>query len=145
MSSKTKIVVLRMKEIIYTAIFIGLAIVLITLLLIMFRPKQDDSETSQAAAYIPGVYTSSLTLGSQNINVEVAVDAHQITSVSFVALDEAVSTMYPLMQPAMDTLASQIIEKQSLEGIEYPAGSQYTSMALMSAIETALSKAKIAE
>ena len=29
MSSKTKIVVLRMKEIIYTAIFIGLAILLI--------------------------------------------------------------------------------------------------------------------
>ena len=31
MSSKTKIVVLRMKEIIYTAIFIGLGILLITL------------------------------------------------------------------------------------------------------------------
>ena len=31
MSSKTKIVVLRMKEIIYTAIFVGLAILLITL------------------------------------------------------------------------------------------------------------------
>ena len=31
MSSKTKIVVLRMKEIIYTAIFVGLAILLIML------------------------------------------------------------------------------------------------------------------
>ena len=38
MSSKTKIVVLRMKEIIYTAIFVGLAILLITLCFIMFRP-----------------------------------------------------------------------------------------------------------
>ena len=36
MSSKTKIVVLRMKEIIYTAIFVGLAILLITLCFIMF-------------------------------------------------------------------------------------------------------------
>ena len=34
MSSRTKIVVLRMKEIIYTAIFIGLGILLITLLFI---------------------------------------------------------------------------------------------------------------
>ena len=41
MSSKTKIVVLRMKEIIYTAIFVGLGILLITLFLIMFRPKKD--------------------------------------------------------------------------------------------------------
>lgn len=39
MSSKTKIVVLHMKEIIYTVIFAVLAIVLILLLLIfMFRP-----------------------------------------------------------------------------------------------------------
>ena len=41
MSSKTKIIVLRMKEIIYTALFIGFAIVLIMLLLFMFRPKKD--------------------------------------------------------------------------------------------------------
>ena len=43
MSSKTKIVVLRMKEIIYTAIFAGLAILLITLCFIMemkILPKQ---------------------------------------------------------------------------------------------------------
>ena len=43
MSSKTKIVVLRMKEIIYTAIFIGLGIILITLFFIMFRPKEESS------------------------------------------------------------------------------------------------------
>ena len=41
MSSKTKIVVLRMKELIYTAVFLGLAVVLITLFLIMFRPRQE--------------------------------------------------------------------------------------------------------
>ena len=43
MSSRTKIVVLRMKEIIYTAIFIGLGILLITLLFIMFGPGKDTS------------------------------------------------------------------------------------------------------
>ena len=46
MSSKTKIVVLRMKEIIYTAIFIGLGILLITLFLIMFHPKKDAAQTA---------------------------------------------------------------------------------------------------
>lgn len=40
MSSKTKIVVLRMKEIIYTAIFIGFGILLVMLLFIMFHPKK---------------------------------------------------------------------------------------------------------
>ena len=46
MSSKTKIVVLRMKEIIYTAIFVGLAILLITLCFIMFRPGKDNVSVS---------------------------------------------------------------------------------------------------
>ena len=37
MSSRTRIVVLHMKEIIYTAIFAALAILLIILLIVMFR------------------------------------------------------------------------------------------------------------
>ena len=144
MSSKTKIVVLRMKEIIYTAIFIGLAILLVGLFLIMFRPKKEAPSASQtaASAYIPGVYTASLTVGSQNINVEVAVDADKINSVSFVSLDEAVTTKYPLMQPVLQDLESQIVNGQSLENLSYSMETRYTSQALINAIETALNKAK---
>ena len=133
-----------MKEIIYTAIFIGLAIVLISLLLIMFRPKKGDSSASEPAAYIPGVYTASLTLGSQNLNVEVAVDANRITSISFVALDEAVTTMYPLVQPVMEDLESQILSSQSLDNLSYSLETRYTSQALINAIDIALDKAKTA-
>lgn len=137
-----------MKEIIYTAIFIGFVLLLVMLFLFMFRPGKDETSPtgpSKAASYNPGLYSSSIVLGSQNVNVEVAVDSEKITSVALVPLSDSVTTMYPLMQPAMDTLASQIIEKQSLEGIEYPAGSQYTSMALMNAVKTALSKAEISD
>lgn len=145
MSAKTKIIVLRMKEIIYTAIFIGLALLLIVLFRYMIHPKKGStapSDSAAAASYTPGVYSSSIVLGSQNVNVEVAVDAERITSVALVPLSDSVSAMYPLMQPAMDTLSAQIIEKQSLEGLEYPSGSQYTSMALMNAVKAALNKAK---
>ena len=148
MSAKTKIVVLRMKEIIYTAIFIGLALFLVFLFLFMFRSGKDATSPtadSAPASYTPGIYSASIVLGNQNANVEVTVDADRITSVALIPLSETVETMYPLMQPAMETLASQIVQLQSLEGIEYPAGSQYTSMALMNAIETALSKAKLPE
>ena len=98
MSSKTKIIVLRMKEIIYTALFIGFAIVLIMLFLFMFRPKKDNishdapdqalESSSQAApasvTYVPGLYSSPIVLGSENVNVEVAVDHTGIRSVSLV-------------------------------------------------------------
>ena len=141
MSSKTKIIVLRMKEIIYTGIFLGLAVLLIALCLIMFRPKKD--EETQAASYIPGVYTASLNLGSQDVNVQVAVDSDAITSISLVPLNEAVTTMYPLMEPALEELSEQIISTQSLENLTYSSQSHYTSTALLGAIERALEKAKI--
>ena len=92
MSSKTKIVVLRMKEIIYTAIFIGLGIILVTLLFIMFRPKKEPQTVSSGqvqaaqASYTPGLYRASLSLGSQNADLEVAVDADHINSVSMTPL-----------------------------------------------------------
>jgi len=141
MSSKTKIIVLRMKEIIYTGIFLGLAVLLIALCLIMFRPKKD--EETQAASYIPGVYAASLNLGSQDVNVQVAVDSNAITSISLVPLNEAVTTMYPLMEPALEELSDQIISTQSLENLTYSSQSHYTSTALLGAIERALEKAKI--
>ena len=141
MSSKTKIIVLRMKEIIYTGIFLGLAVLLIALCLIMFRPKKD--EETQAASYIPGVYTASLNLGSQDVNVQVAVDSNAITSISLVPLNEAVTTMYPLTEPALEELSDQIISTQSLENLTYSSQSHYTSTALLGAIERALEKAKI--
>ncbi len=144
MSAKTKIVVLRMKEIIYTAIFIGLILFLVLLFLFMFRPKKDETSPNMnmaPASYTPGIYSTSIVLGSQNANVEVTVDKANITSIALVPLTESLETMYPLMKPAMDTLAAQIITNQTLEGLEYPAGSQYTSMTLMRAIETALAKA----
>ena len=133
MSSKTKIVVLRMKEVIYTGIFIGLALLLLILCFIMFRPAKKEASTS-SGLYIPGLYSASLTLGNEQVNVEVTVDSDQILDVSLVHLNEAVSTMYPLMQPSMEELAPQILT--------FPESSRYTCSALLKAVDTALLKAR---
>lgn len=140
MSSKTKIVVLRMKEVIYTGIFIGLALLLLILCFIMFRPAKKASPS--ASLYIPGLYSASLTLGNEQVNVEVTVDSDQILDVSLVHLNEAVSTMYPLMQPSMEELAPQIISTQSTENLTFPESSRYTCSALLKAVDTALLKAR---
>ena len=140
MSSKTKIVVLRMKEVIYTGIFIGLALLLLILCFIMFRPAKKASPS--ASLYIPGLYTASLTLGNEQVNVEVTVDSDQILDVSLVHLNEAVSTMYPLMQPSMEELAPQILSTQSTENLTFPESSRYTCSALLKAVDTALLKAR---
>jgi uncharacterized protein with FMN-binding domain len=143
MSAKTKIIVLRMKEIIYTAIFVGLGILLVLLLFIMFRPKKNAAPaSSDQVRYIPGVYSSSLQLGSQEINVEVTVDSDHINNITLVPLSDSVETMYPLVQPALSSLTSQICESQSLEHLSYPEESRYTSQALIQCIQRALKKAQ---
>lgn len=147
MSSKTKIVVLHLKELIYTGIFAVLGIFLIILLIIMFIPKNEKRPAvttmtqTTANTYIPGVYTTSLILNDNVVEIEVTVDEKNINSIRLVNLDEAVTTMYPLIQPSFESLASQIIVNQSLDGITYPDDSKYTSMILLNAISASVEKA----
>lgn len=145
MSSKTKIVVLHLKELIYTGIFVVLGILFLLLLIIMFLPgKKTTPEGSGAdeGRYNPGKYTTSLILGNSAVDVEVVVDDNNINSIRLVNLDEAVTTMYPLMEPALNDLASQICTKQSLEDITYSDDNKYTSQVLLDAITSALVKAE---
>ncbi|MCI8300257.1 MAG: hypothetical protein HFI69_07900 [Lachnospiraceae bacterium] len=145
MSSKTKIVVLHLKELIYTAIFAVLGILLIILLIFMFLPDNKDNATKETMKYTAGVYTSSIQLNDNAIDVEVMVDSTHITSISLVNLDETTAAMYPLMQPALDNLSQQIYKNQSLENISYEEDNQYTSMVLLKAIQSALDKAVYTE
>ena len=69
------------------------------------------------------------------------VDEKNINSIRLINLDEAVATMYPLIQPSFEDLANQIITSQSLENVTYPDESKYTSMILLDAITTSLNKA----
>ena len=142
MRSKTRIVVLHMKEVIYTTIFIILGIVLIFLLVYMFGPSRHNKTDTGQPKYKAGVYTSSIQFEGQNLDVQVVVDENHINSVSFVNLNDTVTTMYPLMQPSLSNLTSQILESQSLENLSYPEENRYTSQVLLNTIKKALKKAE---
>ena len=142
MSSKTKIVVLHMKEIIYTAIFVVLGILLILLLVFMFFPKNKKAMDS-AKEYMPGIYTSTVTLNNTDLEIEVTVSQNEITSIRCVNLSETVTTMYPLLQPAIEEMADQVCELQTTENLVYPKENPYTSQMIANAIETALKKAVV--
>ena len=146
MSSKTKIVVLHLKELIYTGIFALLGILFIILLIIMFVPKDKKDNASvetPSASYVPGIYTTSLILNDNAVDVEVTVDETNINDIRIVNLDDAVATMFPLLEPSLDDLASQILKNQSLESITYADDNKYTSMVLLNAIKTSLEKAAV--
>lgn len=137
--SKTKIVVIQMKEIVYTAIFVGLGILLVLLLVIMFLPKK-DSNTKQAQ-YTPGVYSNQITLGETSLNVEVVVDENHINDVSVTNLSDSITTMFPMVKPALEDLSKQLSNNVALDDIVYPEHCKYTEMLLIEGVENALKKA----
>lgn len=146
MRSKTKIVVLHLKELIYTGIFALLAILFIVLLIIMFVPKNKEEKSVPEApqsTYVPGIYTTSLIINDKVVDVEVTVDETNINDIRIVNLDEAVTTMFPLLEPVFDDLANQIREHQSLENITYSDDNRYTSTVLLNAIKASLDKAAV--
>lgn len=142
MSSKTKIVVLHTKEVIYTGIFVVLAVVLAVLLFLMFGKNKNADPASADAIYHAGVYTSPITLNDNTFDVEVTVDENHINSISLVNLSETTTAMYPLVEPALDALSDQIYTSQSTENITYSEENKYTSMLLLEAIDSALEKAR---
>ena len=143
MSAKTKIIVLHMKEVIYTGIFLLLAVILAIVLFFMFGPGQKKSTSADAKSlYKPGIYTSSIELNSNTFDLEVSVDAEKIRNIRLVNLSESTSAMFPLMEPALESLSSQIYSSQSLENLKYPQDQKYTSLVLLNAIEDALKKAE---
>ena len=141
MSSRTKIVVLHMKEIIYTAIFAALALLVIVLLIFMFGTGKKDSAVKNEKQYTPGTYTSTLTLNNTNLEVEVSVDAYKINSIRFSNLDETVTTMFPLIQPAIEEIAEQIYETP--DSITLSEDTPYTSQLILDAVSEAVEKAAV--
>ena len=144
MSSKTKIVVLHTKEVVYTIIFLALAIMLCILLFVMFgRSHSDAVKDAPSGIYQPGIYASSIKLNDNTFDVAVTVDSNRIKSIALVNLSETTATMYPLMEPALEEIAYQIYSTQSTENITFSEDSQYTSTLLLEAVESALDKAMV--
>ncbi len=143
--AKTKILVIQMKELIYTAIFAGLGILLILLLVFMFFPSRGKNaktgDSSESSKYNPGVYNSEIVLGDSTLNLEVVVDADQVKSVSFVNLETSITTMYPLIQPSLKNIEAELVKGTAPDDIKPSEKSKYTESLLLEGVKAALDKA----
>jgi len=141
--AKTKIVVIQLKEIIYTVIFAALGILLILLLIFMFWPdKKDEAATTSSNLYLPGKWTSSIPLNDTVINLEVVLDENHINAVHIINIDEAITTMFPLVEPSLELIAKQLYDDVPIDQLKLAKDSKYTQTLLIEAIKLALEKAK---
>lgn len=144
--AKTKIVVIQLKEIIYTVIFAALGILLILLLIFMFKGGKGEEEAASGTnPYTAGTYSSTFTLNDMALNMVVVVDKDHINNVKIENLDEAVTTMYPLIEPSLEAIALQLYNDVSIDDVKFMEDSKYTQQLLVEAIQTTLDKAKVKE
>jgi len=97
-------------------------------------------ETLPSASFQPGIYKTELILGGQTIEVEAVLEKDRISSLRLVNMDEAITTMYPLLEPTMEHICKQVYETQSLDQLDLDSGARYTSLVLLEAIRCCLDK-----
>ncbi|MGN0370863.1 MAG: hypothetical protein ACI4EW_09980 [Butyrivibrio sp.] len=143
MSAKTKILVLKLKQLIYTVIFVVLGIILIILLFLIIKGKTGKEKSASAyPTFAPGVYTSSIVLANSPLDLQITVDEEQVKSITLVNVSESVETMYPLLSSSLSEISAQVIDNNSTEHITYSQDSKYTSIVLINTINTILDKAR---
>lgn len=156
MSGSTRIVVIPLKKLIIMICVIAALIILATIFI--FGGSSSDAAKSTGVniststdtvkkntscpTYSPGVYTSSILLNGTPIDIQVTVDSDNINNIEMVNLSESVQTMYPMLNSSFDEIKTAVINNGSTDNITYNAGSKYTATMLLSAIDSALAKAR---
>ena len=156
MSGSTRIVVIPLKKLIVMVCVIAALIILAAIFI--FGGSSSDAAKSTGVniststdtvkkntscpTYSPGVYTSSILLNGTPIDIQVTVDSDNINNIEMVNLSESVQTMYPMLNSSFDEIKTAVINNGSTDNITYYAGSKYTATMLLSAIDSALAKAR---
>ena len=156
MSGSTRIVVIPLKKLIVMVCVIAALIILAAIFI--FGGSSSDAAKSTGVniststdtvkkntscpTYSPGVYTSSILLNGTPIDIQVTVDSDNINNIEMVNLSESVQTMYPMLNSSFDEIKTAVINNGSTDNITYNAGSKYSATMLLSAIDSALAKAR---
>lgn len=145
MGKNPKFMVFHLRELIYTVVFILLGVILVISLILMFSNKgKNNTETETTSGkYEAGVYTSCITLNGNPMDVTITLDTNHINSITIDNISDTITTMYPLVQPAFEDIAKQIVANQSLDNIEFASDSQYTYTILYNAIADTINSATV--
>ena len=141
---KSRILVLQLKEIIYTAIFLLFGILLILVVVIMFKSDDETKDTMSSATqvYTPGIYTIEFALNGNTLSIQVTVDEATVKNVEFIDIDDSVKKMYPLLETSLDDIVSQLKSGTDISQVSISNDTMYTHKLLINAINDALSEAK---
>lgn len=136
--SGTKFVVVKMKELVKTAVFAVLGVVILAGLIYFFLHLGDDSGES---AYRDGTYYADMELGGETAAVAVTVEDGKIADIALSGQSDSVAVFYPLLETAVEEVGREVTKNQSLT-IEVSPQSAHSSQLVLDAVAEGLEKAK---
>ncbi|MCI9564639.1 MAG: hypothetical protein HFG30_01335 [Eubacterium sp.] len=142
MGKSPKFMVFHLRELIYTVVFVLLGIVLVISLIFMFCNKNQEKKENETTSsqFEAGVYTSNVTLNGNPMEISVTLDNDHINAITVDNVSDTIATMYPLVQPAFEDIAKQIVDTQSVDNVKFSEDSQYTYSMLYDAIVETINK-----
>ncbi len=134
--SKTRFMVIKLKELIKTAVFAVLGAAIIIALIITIVPKSSD------AKYKSGTYTSNISIGEETASVSLTFNENEITDMAFVPTSDSFELFYPLAQTIADEIKAQIMSSQSTDNIQLSYDTQVTGEIILNGAASCIERAK---
>lgn len=128
---RTRFMVVKAKELIKTAVFAVLGVIILVGLIAFFlnMGKHDG-------AYRDGTYYEEMQLGEETAEIAVT-----IAEVSMEEATEAVAVFYPLLAEVTETVGQAVIENQSAE-IAVESENPHSAQAILDAVAACLEQAE---
>ena len=168
MNSSPKILVFKLRSLIYTLLLLFFGILLIVCLVLMFSQKQKrdgqvlpdtarsmtpESQTQSTASTDPDPANTNHTEKNTGVSIRNSRYIPGVYTASVplgdsaadvevtLNLSEATAAAFPLVSPSFENISSQILAKQSTDEVTAPAENRYTSQLLLSVISGILQRA----
>ena len=134
----TKFVVVKARELVKTAVFAILGVIIIVGLITFFLHMGDDENTGM---YRDGTYYGEMKTGGEITEIAVKVKDGQIAEISIDELAEAVAVFYPLLETAVEEVGREVVATQSLT-VEVSPENAYSAQLILEAVAECLQKAE---
>ena len=134
----TKFVVVKARELIKTAVFAVLGVIIIVGLITFFLHMGDDENTGM---YRDGTYYGEMETGGEITEIAVEIRNGEIADVSVEETTEAVAVFYPLLETAVEEVGREVVATQSLTA-EVSSENAYSAQLVLDAVAECLEKAK---
>ena len=134
----TKCVVVKAKELIKTAIFAVLGVIIIVGLITFFLNMGKDEGTGQ---YRDGTYYGEMNVGDETAEIAVKIEDGEIADISMEEPTETVSVFYPLLETAAEEVGQAVVASQSLT-VEVDPENTHTSQLVLDAVAECLAEAE---